>query len=615
MKMPDIGEQLRTYIDTIAPPVSARRDAAQPWWRARPLVAALVGAAVVAIPTLLLWGFFGRAAKPEPTVPPAVTTSTVPPTTTTTPEAEVTSTTRTVVMPTTTSPEPETIGSWTSIPDAPWAYPRTIRAWTGTELLVFPQYVYGIDDVPTDTPAAGIAYEPTTATWRELTPIPELRGQPATAWTGSELLVWGGMVNVSAEGGYQLSNTGFSYDPAADRWAPIPPAPLEPQAFPFHVWTGEELIVWGGSVVIDDIFLSGTTTGAAYDPAAGTWRMLPESPLGARNPGVGVWTGTEMIIGGNGDHTDGDASWGAYDPASNAWRQLPDPPVRAGEVRGGIWTGTEVIFSEIGGNGVNMNSDLYALNPATGEWRQAIEPRQTLYQAGLVWTGGYVVFWGESGNQDEPFTQVAYDPVGDRWYPLTSSPLQPRFADGDPTLIAPGTVLIWGGSGYDSEQNADGAILSLNGDPGAAAAPTPEDTELATSLFLLTDPSRAAELPWDPDGVGLGLGSIIYRTAAPAELTDPSSWVLNIDYAGAAAPLSILDAITRLAERDDITVRVGPHNHCAGPARPAPAGYETLRRISIQPAGIESCLEWWTIDLFVTDDGLISAVTYDLWEP
>jgi len=40
-----------------------------------------------------------------------------------------------------------------------------------------------------------------------------------------------------------------------------------------------------------------------------------------------------------------------------------------------------------------------------------------------------------------------------------------------------------------------------------------------------------------------------------------------------------------------------------------------LRRVSVLPRDMESCLQWWTVDLFLTLDGKIAAVTLDLWEP
>lgn len=42
-----------------------------------------------------------------------------------------------------------------------------------------------------------------------------------------------------------------------------------------------------------------------------------------------------------------------------------------------------------------------------------------------------------------------------------------------------------------------------------------------------------------------------------------------------------------------------------------------LRRVSAQPdpETIDSCLQWWAVDLFITDQGEIAAVTLDLFAP
>ena len=60
------------------------------------------------------------------------------------------------------------------------------------------------------------------------------------------------------------------------------------------VWTGTELIVWGGFA---DDTLSESQEGAAFDPAAGTWRQIAPPPDGVR-AGVVLWTGTEMLVFG-----------------------------------------------------------------------------------------------------------------------------------------------------------------------------------------------------------------------------------------------------------------------------------------------------------------------------
>jgi hypothetical protein len=317
-----------------------------------------------------------------------------------------------------------------------------------------------------------------------------------------------------------------------------------------------------------------------------------------------------MIIGGNGDRTDGDASWAAYNPATDSWRELPDPPIRAGGVYAGTWTGTEVIFTKARETGTSV----YALNPNTGEWRQVANPGRTLSQTSSVWTGDYIIYWGETGHPGRPLTQVAYDPVADTWTQLNTSPLTPRFAHQSTTVIGPNTVLIWGGADYGPEGFSDGAILVLEG-PGSDDSPR-ADADLISSLFPLAgDLSRAADVAWDPTGVALGLGETIIRMVDPVELVEPATWTLDIDsYNGTTGPISVLDGINLLAGIDDMQLNEGPHDHCASPPKLAPPGYEGLRRVSVQP-WVEGCLQWWTIDLFVTGDGLIKAITYDFWQP
>src|SRR5438477_555347 len=64
-------------------------------------------------------------------------------------------------------------------------------------------------------------------------------------WTGTEMLVWGGWAEGDAARG-----DGGRYNPATDSWAPIsnsnvPSARVEPTA----VWTGHEMIIFGGIAV------------------------------------------------------------------------------------------------------------------------------------------------------------------------------------------------------------------------------------------------------------------------------------------------------------------------------------------------------------------------------
>jgi hypothetical protein len=116
--------------------------------------------------------------------------------------------------------------------------------------------------------------------WTPLPAPPEIRSRAATAWTGEKALVWGGY-EFRGDGEEMAEANGFAFDASCRTWQPIADSPLAPRAFPASAWTGEELLVWGGADARQERFFG---DGAAYDPETGTWRTLPEPPIGARAP-------------------------------------------------------------------------------------------------------------------------------------------------------------------------------------------------------------------------------------------------------------------------------------------------------------------------------------------
>ncbi len=136
-------------------------------------------------------------------------------------------------------------------------------------------------------------------------------------WTGSEVIVWGGHTDSGA-----ATDDGAAYNVTAGAWRTLAAAPIAARHSAAAVWTGEEMIVWGGTS--DDTELA---DGAAYDPHRDVWRALPSGGPAASGSPSAVWTGTEMItIGGSyaGPTNPGAA---AYDPVRNEWRELSAPPV------------------------------------------------------------------------------------------------------------------------------------------------------------------------------------------------------------------------------------------------------------------------------------------------
>ena len=62
-------------------------------------------------------------------------------------------------------------------------------------------------------------------------------------------------------------------------------------------------------------------------------------------------------------------------------------------------------------------------------------------------------------------------------------------------------------------------------------------------------------------------------------------------------------------------ISIGPHPDCASPMNPTPAALAELRRISVQPKDVDTCVQWWAVDIYVSLAGRITVVALDLWAP
>ena len=104
------------------------------------------------------------------------------------------------------------------------------------------------------------------------------------------MIVWGG------EGPpFVLLNTGGRYDPSTDSWTATSTTNA-PDARVGHrgVWSGSEMIVWGGTMHSHDF-----DTGGRYNPSTDSWTATStiNAPDGRRNH-TAVWSGSEMIVWG-----------------------------------------------------------------------------------------------------------------------------------------------------------------------------------------------------------------------------------------------------------------------------------------------------------------------------
>jgi hypothetical protein len=156
---------------------------------------------------------------------------------------------------------------------------------------------------------------------------------------------------------------------------------------------------------------------------------------------------------------------------------------------------------------------------------------------------------------------------------------------------------------------------------GGATATLPANPDEALihafiSFARSPGPGTLAAIPF-ADQVGLGLADRLLVERRYAELERPGPWVLDVVdccFRGGIGPFSALELLKRASA---ITVSVGPHPHCVSPPVPAPPEVAAHRRVSVQPkqGPGESCLQWWTVDVFLSPDGRVEAVTLDHYEP
>lgn len=294
-------------------------------------------------------------------------------------------------------------------------------------------------------PDSGAAFCGADNTWdnRSLDSTPEGGSLRSTVWTGSEMIVWGGSLSSSVS-----VNSGGRYDPATDTWTPTATAGA-PSARNGHtaVWTGSLMVVWGGS--------GGGISGGRYDPVTDTW--TPTSMVGApeaRGGHTAVWTGTTMVVwGGSSDHVLN--SGGQYDPVSDSWTNTSTLGAPVGRVsHTAVWASTRMIVWGGEGDLGELLGTGGQYDPASDSWlpTNLLGAPTARWVHTAIWTGSEMIVWGgaTSGGQASG-DGSRYDPVSDTWKPLspTGAPT-PRH---DHMSVWNGSeMIVWGGYDPDREQ-------------------------------------------------------------------------------------------------------------------------------------------------------------------
>lgn len=220
------------------------------------------------------------------------------------------------------------------------------------------------------------------------------------------------------------------------------PSPLMLRNVPVLAFTGDELVVWGGfaggMLFFDD--------GARYQLASDSWELLPAAPLTGRIRGAAAWTGSELLVAGGKDRERTFADGAAYDPSGGTWRTLPTMPDSGRREATSCWTDDRlIVFGGYDSDG-NPASTVLALDPDGSDWvTLAFDPIERNVTPSVAWTGRHCVAWG--GYQPHAIQPTVYDPGTDRWRIGAPAPLEPRV--GHLAVPIGGRVLIWGGEYHD----------------------------------------------------------------------------------------------------------------------------------------------------------------------
>jgi hypothetical protein len=276
--------------------------------------------------------------------------------------------------------------------------------------------------------------------WSTLPAPPKPRTGAVSLWIGNGLFLWGGQSSTAT---VESHADGWVFDPVAREWHAIAPAPLAGRSVAAAVWTGDEVLVWGG-------YDRGRTfaDGAAYDPATGAWRPLPAGPLSARAAVATAWTGTELLVwGSTGRDGPGVRDGAAFDPRANRWRTIAPAPVALNQSGwpspSTVWTGREliVIGSLLDDNNAATRPDATGLayDPAADRWRRLPGVRLSPQASAAAWTGRAVLAL------DYELRAAVYDPGRNAWRRLPGPPFQP--CEGAPQVAATGGAVFAQGCG------------------------------------------------------------------------------------------------------------------------------------------------------------------------
>jgi N-acetylneuraminic acid mutarotase len=361
---------------------------------------------------------------------------------------------------------------------------------------------------------------PGGSAWQPRAPLPHPRGQI------SGLLLDGAIYAISGNIGHDPLplDVGYvdRYDPLADRWDTVPPAP-----FPVSHTEGAtfvhdgRIIIAGGRALTegrenqDDI--------VSFNPSTGVWThlgRLPERLIGA----VAIPLG-DSIVAGLGAVRGNDPSnpllWRSE--LLHGWRPAAPLPDAIGEVAGGVIDGSLYLVGE-----GSDRTFRYDLARDTWDTLAAVRPATGHHHAAEVFDGRLWLFGG-IGRNSAGLVQI-YEPRSRQW---EVGPPMPFKAGSSASALIGGRFFVAGGIVGNKTTDA-AAVLDPSTMAWRSIAPMPRPRNHAASG---TDGERF--YVFGGRGPGSGDGNVVANGYDDVQIYDPrtDAWSVSDGSPGAPLPL------------------------------------------------------------------------------
>ncbi|MDD2731292.1 MAG: hypothetical protein PHW33_04190, partial [Candidatus Portnoybacteria bacterium] len=294
-----------------------------------------------------------------------------------------------------------------------------------------------------------------TESWSTLQTIdaPSARDYHTAVWTGEDMIVWGGRTGAGS-----YVDTGAKYNPLSNQWTALTTtnAPTG-RAFHSAVWTGDKMIVWGGANNTGAL-----STGSIYNPKTDTWSTISNTGVSGANRYLhhGIWTGSKMLIWGGMNIAGAGTTTGfIYDPVADSWTSMAAGAGQAPCIyTAAVWTGNKLLVW--GGWNTTLGNYCNGYSwTQSGGWSLMSTTNQPSgrYMPTGVWTGNKFIVWGGYNAGNIPVnTGGIYDPDTDTWSSLTTTGA-PTARYGHTAVWDGNQMLIWSGTSTLAITNTGGA--------------------------------------------------------------------------------------------------------------------------------------------------------------